>query len=385
MLAVTKRVAGFLQRRCESWNLRLDKMSFELDGDASSKTNALRTVLATYSTTQTATHLVNACQRKERFLESLHRQHGDRFGILELVAQSRLLLHLGRASVLENVGLYCDRTTGLPLIPGTALKGVVSTWTCWRAHFNPADGSFREFNDDSTRRHNFPAEEARLADSILGDNSPNGSEHSGEVIFIGGFPVTPPKLGLDIVNPHHDIEGRPIDPKPNTFLCIEPGIRWRFAFYVRLGAPDAAQLLVATRCWIEEALTQLGIGAKTAAGYGRFAKPSPTAQPAAQNQTNPQTAPNQPQQEPPQPQPPAPPAPQTDYPNIQTFQNRVISRLNPGQLEQLKKEIELLKKPENETWLRQLKTALASRDYREIRKKLSEKDWFPKEWLPQQK
>jgi CRISPR type III-B/RAMP module RAMP protein Cmr6 len=44
------------------------------------------------------------------------------------VNSNRLLLHLGRASVLENVGIYCERTTGLPLIPGTAVKGVLSTF-----------------------------------------------------------------------------------------------------------------------------------------------------------------------------------------------------------------------------------------------------------------
>jgi len=210
-------------------------------------------------------------RRCAAWLETLKSQLGDRFGCVELVAESRLLLHLGRANVLENVGLYCDHTTGLPLIPGTALKGIVSAWACWAEHFNPAGhGSFRGFTESSRQRRNFTAEEARLACRILGDNSAAGSESAGEVIFVGGFPLTPPRLGLDIVNPHHDTNGNPVDPKPNTFLCLEPGALWRFVFYVRAGVPDAADLLKQTSTWIEEALTQLGIGAKTAAGYGRF-------------------------------------------------------------------------------------------------------------------
>jgi len=224
-------------------------------------------------------------RRCAAWLETLKSQLGDRFGCVELVAESRLLLHLGRANVLENVGLYCDHTTGLPLIPGTALKGIVSAWACWAEHFNPAGhGSFRGFTESSRQRRNFTAEEARLACRILGDNSATGSESAGEVIFVGGFPLTPPKLGLDIVNPHYDEETdrhtrqiRVCDKTrltPNTFLCLEPGTIWRFVFYVRAGVPDAADLLKQTSTWIEEALTQLGIGAKTAAGYGRFHPPN---------------------------------------------------------------------------------------------------------------
>lgn len=237
------------------------------------------------------------------WLDSLKRQHGARFGFVELVADSRLLLHLGRANVLENVGLYADRTTGLPLIPGTALKGVVSTWACWANHFNVADGSFREFHRESTQRRNFDAEEAKLARQILGDDSQTGSEHAGDVIFIGGFPLTPPALGLDIVNPHHESSGQEKTKlTPNAFLCVEPQpvTIWRFAYFVRTGTPDHGNILTQTERWIKEALTQLGIGAKTAAGYGRFRDPT------IQNLVAPIPATNQIQ-------------PRTPRPNIPTY------------------------------------------------------------------
>jgi len=222
MLAITKPVQAALNKRCDAWHLRLDKFSFEQDGGPEAKTESLKKVRDCYRQ-MAPNHLQPAVRRTLAWLDRLQRQHGDRFGCVELVAESRLLLHLGRANVLENVGLYCDRTTGLPIIPGTALKGVLSTWACWYEHFNATDGSFRQFSRESTQRRNFTAAEAHLARRILGDDNPNGSESAGEVIFVGGFPLTAPGLGLDIVNPHHDAQGSPVDPKPNTFLCVEPG------------------------------------------------------------------------------------------------------------------------------------------------------------------
>jgi len=381
MLAVTKPIEAALKKRCDAWHLRLDKFSFQCDGGPEAKTESLKKVRDCYRQ-MTPNHLQPAVRRTLTWLERLQRQHGDRFGFVQLVAESRLLLHLGRANVLENVGLYCERTTGLPIIPGTALKGVVSTWACWSEHFNPADGAFREFSKNSTQRRNFTAQEAQLARRILGDDNPNGSESAGEVIFLGGFPLTVPALGLDIVNPHHDAQGNPVDPKPNTFLCLEPGTQWRFAFYVRPGAQQAGDLIATTKRWMEEALTQLGIGAKTAAGYGRFRTPTDADRQAAQQAA---AAGEQAQQEADRARQQAAvqASLQSDYPNEVTFRNRVLAKLVPGQIDQLKSEIELLKKPENAKWLEKLKTTLASKEHKDIRKRLRDKDWFPKDWLPQ--
>lgn len=332
------------------------------------------------------------CRRKLIWLEQFSKQHGDRFKTVDLIGASRLLLHLGRSNVLENVGLYADRTTGLPLIPGTALKGVLSTWACWTEHFVSADGSFRPFDRNSSERRNFSAAEAQLARQIFGDDSPTGSDHAGDVIFLGGFPATAPKLGLDIVNPHHESDGKVRTRlTPNAFLCIEPGTLWRFAFFVRPGAPDADSLLDQTSRWVIECLTQLGVGAKTAAGYGRFREPSQhdlaahakdlekakAAEAASAQQAKEGAARARQQAE-------ALAALRSDYPNDATFKNRVLDKLNPGKLEQLRSEIDALQKIENQSRCEQLKKLLSSKDFKDIRKRLRDKDWFPKEWLPPQ-
>ncbi len=204
-----------------------------------------------------------AIASKLAFLDTLERQHSPRFRRLTLVNSSRLLLHLGRSSVLENVGLYCDRTTGLPLIPGPAVKGIVSTWACWEGNQGRDDFT-------SARSELNPAIAA-----ILGSNP--DKEHpvnhiAGNISFLGGFPSTLPSLDLDIVTPHPDDGKGRITPNP--FLAIAAGSIWHFPLIAssRLNDGDAKAMLQKAATWLEEALIQLGMGAKTAAGFGGFRK-----------------------------------------------------------------------------------------------------------------
>jgi CRISPR type III-B/RAMP module RAMP protein Cmr6 len=387
MLAVTKPVEAALCKGCDAWQMHLDKLSLERGGDQTAKTASLKAARASY-TERAVGHLAHVCRSRQRFLDALRRQHGSRFAVVELFADSRLLLHLGRASVLENVGICADRTTGLPFVPGTALKGVLSTWACWEANQAP-DGSFRQGPSFVRQRQQFPMD---LARRVFGDDSKEGSQHAGDVIFVGGFPATPPRLGLDIVNPHHEPDGRDrVNLTPNVFLCIEPDTKWQFAFYVRPGAPDAVNVLRTTAAWLTECLTQLGIGAKTAAGYGRFRKASETDKAAQAREAEKAKAAE------------AAAAEQarvagekareqavahatllSDYPNSATFRSRVTDKLNPGQLDQLQPEVSVLQKRENAAQWQEWKKLLASKDYKDIRRRLRDKPWFPKEWLPPQ-
>jgi CRISPR-associated protein Cmr6 len=378
MFAVTKLVGTALTHGCDAWHLQLDKLSFKRDGDATSKTDALRMVRDCY-TRDSANQLAGACRSRQRLLDVLKRQHSSRFTTVELVLDSKLLLHLGRANVLENVGIYADRTTGLPMVPGTALKGVLSMWACWEANQLP-DGSFNKGQDFIRQRQLC---EGGLAQRIFGDDSEEGSEYAGNIIFVGGFPVLPPPLGLDIVNPHHEPNGKEkLNLTPNAFLCVEPGTKWRFAFFVRPGTDDAATLLETTTAWLTQALTQLGLGAKTAAGYGRFrtmsqsdvasqakeAEKTKATETAAIEQAK-QTAEKAKQHA------AAQAAMKIDYPNEITYRNTVLRLANnPGQWTALQREIEKLKKPENTAWLAKFKRDTSDRAYRKLR----EQPWYPK-------
>jgi len=197
------------------------------------------------------------------------------------------------------------------------------------------------------------------------------------MVFVGGFPDAPPKLVLDIVNPHHEQDGRDkINLSPNTFLCIEPGTIWHFVFYVRPGATDADEILEAATNWLTDALTQLGIGAKTASGYGRFRKPSQADLTALAKEAKDLEAAAKQQDK-------AQEMLKKDYANEKTFRSCVTNNLNPGQLKQLQQQIALLQKPANAEWCNKLKQLLASKEYKDIRNRLRDESWFPKEWLPQ--
>jgi CRISPR type III-B/RAMP module RAMP protein Cmr6 len=373
MFAVTKPVQAALAH-CDAWQLRLDKFSFQRDGDAAAKTASLKAVRECY-TQRSSSHLAGVCRSRQRLLDVLKRQHGPRLATVELVLESKLLLHLGRASVLENVGLCADRTTGLPLVPGTALKGVLSTWACWEANQQP-DGSFNQGPVFVQQRKAFGG----LARQVFGDDFKDGSECAGEVVFVGGFPTAPPNLGLDIVNPHHEPNGQEKrNLTPNAFLCVEPGTKWTFALYVRPGAADAAKLLETTCGWLTQALTQLGIGAKTAAGYGRFrvlnqgdaaaeskeAEKTKAGEAAAAevaklaaHKARQGTA--------------AQAMLAADY-TENSFKNLLRLADSKGEWSQLQAEVERLRKPENAAWLQKFKDATKSKDWKDLRKQ----PWYP--------
>jgi hypothetical protein len=200
------------------------------------------------------------------------------------------------------------------------------------------------------------------------------------VVFVGGFPVTPPNLGLDIVNPHHEPNGQEKQNlTPNAFLCVEPGTKWTFAFYARSGAADAAKLLETTSGWLTQALTQLGIGAKIAAGYGRFrllnqADAAAQTREAEKTKAGEATAAEA-----------AILAAQkahqdtvarallaADY-TERSFKNLLRLADSKGQWSELQVEIERLRKPENAAWLQKFKDATKSKDWKDLRKQ----PWYP--------
>lgn len=349
--------------QCAAWHLRLDKYSSEFAGIAPpdknappAKTTALRAALACYSN-KSKPNLSAVIKAKLAWLDRTAIQAtATHHRSMKLIADSKLLVGLGRTHVLENVGLAFDRTTGLPLIPGSAVKGVVSTWSAWSA---AGDGLFQDPPQIPALRAEFTAEDSALARRILGDNSADGSTAAGEVIFLGGFPETAPTLGIDIVNPHHESDGS--DKRnltPNVFLCLEPGMPatvWQFPILARPGAEDPAKILQVAGDWLIDALTQTGIGAKTAAGYGRFRLPAGASKSAS--------------------------SAESEY-TERSFASVLARMNNAGAVQAFQVDLKSLQLPQNAAWLAQLKNYLSSPEGKDARKRLKDKEWFPKNLLP---
>lgn len=218
-------------------------------------------------------------------------------------ASAPLTLHLSRASALENAGICLHPLYGFAYLPGSGLKGMARAFaeTIWLPTQNDTIAAWREIDDafgwapnpDRTRQIKDGPARRRRAD----DADPHSREirsSSGQIVFHDAWPLKWPKLIVDIVNNHHgdyygagdaDNAHAPGDwenPVPVYFLAVPPGETFEFALAARRGDVPRA-LVELARSWLIGALSQLGAGAKTAAGYGAFcvdAKVAGTAAPA---------------------------------------------------------------------------------------------------------
>ncbi|MGQ0794193.1 MAG: type III-B CRISPR module RAMP protein Cmr6 [Deltaproteobacteria bacterium] len=189
---------------------------------------------------------------------------GWNIGEKKLKTQWRMVVGLGSGSVLET-SMMLHRVYGFPIIPGSGLKGLA------KAYANTVEGI-----DDSDKRITdvFGLQPTLKNSQDNGDESkPKSSQ--GKVVFFDAIPVKFPKLKLDIMNPHYqdyysDSSGKtpPADylsPNPIFFLTLDGGAEFYFAV-----ASREDSLAKLAKGWLENGLKELGVGAKTSAGYGYF-------------------------------------------------------------------------------------------------------------------
>jgi CRISPR-associated protein Cmr6 len=258
--------------------------------------------------------------------------------------QARMVVNHA-VGVVKTAGLALDRFTGLPYIPGSALKGL-------------ARAGARDAGEDPQR----------IAQVLGNAAERDDSGTAGTVAFLAAFPLDDAKIELDVVTCHHPAYCRgdrqvatdDENPEPHVFPAVAQGSVFRFVVLPvvhRVGAQDVADAIG----WLKHGLCSLGVGAKTAAGYGWFEPPSgPTAEgglKAANGQAD-------------------------DYPNEASFENAVLKRLDkPQEYVNLKAEIPKLREARNAGRVQQIKRTLADPGMKSARKRLKEKDWFPREWL----
>ncbi len=230
--------------------------------------------------------LAAAQTRWRRLVEAVHAQP------FTLRTDWRLIAGLGRKGPLE-VG-FTFHGYGFPILPGSSVKGVARAWTfCELAErlqesdlhrleeilALPEQGKYEEQFTDRYRQPK-PEVVAMAADfrAIFGTTGA-----AGLAIFFDAIPAGQPKLQLDIMNPHFpgyygDKKGDvpPTDwqsPKPVYFLTVAPKTEFLFAVGWRqplAGDAGAARRQSRAQEWLIRGLTDLGIGAKTSAGYGYF-------------------------------------------------------------------------------------------------------------------
>jgi len=174
---------------------------------------------------------------------------------VEATVLGRMVVGLGSESVLEvSIGLH--RTYGVPYIPGSALKGLAAA----AAHKNLEDPSWRKVGEDGKMGGSHR--------TLFGDQESSGYVTFHDALWIPNGDKLP--LDLDVMTVHHPEyyqgTGSPPaewdSPKPLAFLSA------RGKYLLAVTGPE--EWVGAAMRILKEALEKDGIGAKTAAGYGRM-------------------------------------------------------------------------------------------------------------------
>jgi len=209
----------------------------------------------------------------------------------DLVVSGRMAVGLGNASSLE-VGIRLDHTYGVPILPGSALKGLAAHFCDQVWGQTPEQNEFTktiEYEEDGKKKRHTGA----FYQTLFGD-----TDEAGYITFYDAW-IRPEGLGqrktgllLDVMTPHHSdyyseakyqggqLSGQRIpptdfdDPIPIAFLSAAGTFHLGIACV--LPQPTKKQLLMAQE-WLrlamellQQALNHWGIGGKTSSGYGRL-------------------------------------------------------------------------------------------------------------------
>jgi CRISPR-associated protein Cmr6 len=211
----------------------------------------------------------------ERWVSSF--AEGDPHTGEKLATAGRLIVGLGSENVLET-GLRLHHTYGVPIIPGSALKGLAS-------HYCDEVWGQRHLGNEALEE-NKRFRRKRSADEVEGDYHRLlfGTTEDGGVITFHDAWIVPESLDdgalrLDVMTPHHPKwqtnEAPPTDfdsPVPVSFLSVAGTFDVRLSWSGPADTPPEkaeawADLALQILC---EALAEWGVGGKTSSGYGRL-------------------------------------------------------------------------------------------------------------------
>lgn len=184
----------------------------------------------------------------------------------------RLVLGLGNDSVLET-GLTLHHTYGVPYLPGAAIKGLAAHY----AH------QILGADDPRYRMPNKKQSAGEFAEVLFG-----GVDAAGIIEYSDGW-IDPDCLAgclrQDVMTPHHgnyymakehDDLCPPTDfddPTPVPFLAVANAtfhIRLSSVYFSQRNLEEGRRWLQLAMQIVQAALSTLGVGGKTASGYGRL-------------------------------------------------------------------------------------------------------------------
>jgi len=209
--------------------------------------------------------------------------------VADIVFETGAIIGTGDVSSILDAGMTLHGTFGWPIVPASTIKGLVRHWAV-----------------DHWLKENPGKQNEALIDDLLGvptrarphgvdpvePDSAQSEGRLGTITFFDAVPAVPEaggspavKVVEDVLTPHYQkyyaahslgLEGGPTvfpsgvePPIPVATLVLKPGARFTVSFVARKRADGESQHDTSiVRDWLEKALYELGIGAKTAAGYG---------------------------------------------------------------------------------------------------------------------
>jgi CRISPR-associated protein Cmr6 len=219
----------------------------------------------------------------------------------ELKLASRLLIGHGNSSATD-VGITVHHSWGTPVIPGSALKGLLAHYV--DAVYGPDDPSLPQWEQPDADRARadyqgvirrdsrivrgpgaiyralFGAPDAEDDDAMrergVAAGASAGFVTFHDALYVPGSSSDDRPFAVDVLTVHqkayYDSAGEswPNDydsPNPVSFLTVRPGVRMLFALS---GPADWTELAEQI---LRDALERWGVGGKTSSGYGRLVTP----------------------------------------------------------------------------------------------------------------
>ena len=238
----------------------------------------MKVALEAYQEQRSETYLKNFPQRNEAF--DAHLPALGNTQIKLTTTYPGLLLGTGypheTGAYAELIlGMSFDFTTGLPVIPGSSVKGIIRSAFDEKAYPDYVRSLLASDDICGALPEGFQL--ARLEEEIFGPAAAASHDYDLRLptqdIFYDAVPLMAESFaseifGVDTITPH--TQGEFIDPVPLPFLKVMPGVTYRFDFEARhstvLKSLTADKKSILYQCILED----LGIGAKSNVGYGHL-------------------------------------------------------------------------------------------------------------------
>ncbi|MFT4136277.1 type III-B CRISPR module RAMP protein Cmr6 [Microbacterium sp.] len=210
-----------------------------------------------------------ARSRRRAALDEMANQPGWVARELPIKLEWRMAIGLGDKGGPYEIGISLHGTYGWPIIPASSLKGLVRHWAL---QAEIADEFINKYLGAPAKKRD------------RGSESVEAEGNRGSVLFFEALPEPSVQVVRDVVTPHHspyyarhaaaeagEDHAKPAppagwnNPVPASFLTVSGTLT------AALAGPESDVLEV--RQWAVHAMDELGIGGKTAAGYGYVSRP----------------------------------------------------------------------------------------------------------------